>query len=192
VRDEYRRLFATCEVAPRHAVEIDSVVKRIVAHKDRYTAAGHPLGVPWWFVGITHMLEGSGNFKTHLHNGDPLTARTKQVPAGRPLPPAKPPFTWVQSARDALELEGFGGAADWSISHALHRFEKFNGFGYRSRHINSPYLWSMSQHYTRGKFVGDGVFDPNAVSLQCGAGVLLRVLVDSGQVKPLSAVAGAA
>ncbi|MDQ3815011.1 MAG: hypothetical protein M3347_13810, partial [Armatimonadota bacterium] len=33
-------------------------------------------------------------------------------------------------------------------------------------------------HYTKGKFVADGVFDPNAVSKQCGAAVLLRRMID--------------
>ncbi len=46
--------------------------------------------------------------------------------------------------------------------------------GYRRKGIHSPYLWSFSNHYTKGKFTNDGVFDSNAVSKQCGAAVLLR------------------
>ena len=44
-------------------------------------------------------------------------------------------------------------------------------------------------HYTRGKFSSDGHFDSTLVSQQCGAGVLLRALVDGGQVIPASTTA---
>ena len=50
------------------------------------------------------------------------------------------------------------------------------GFGYRSRDVATPYLWSYSQHYTKGRFVADHVFNPNAVSKQAGAAVLLKAL----------------
>jgi lysozyme family protein len=56
----------------------------------------------------------------------------------------------------------------------LFKMEQFNGFGYRVKGINSPYLWSFSNHYSKGKFTRDGFFDPNAVSKQIGAAVLLR------------------
>jgi lysozyme family protein len=186
-RDEYRRLFATAKVRPARVALVTHTVDRLVSHKARYEQAGNRVRVPWWFVAVIHELESSGDFTTHLHNGDPLSHKTVHDPAGRP--PGRPPFTWRASAEDALRLEGFANVSDWSISHALFRLEKFNGLGYRSRGIPSPYLWSFSQHYTRGKFVGDHVFDPNAVSSQCGAAVLLRVLVDEGHVSPMASTA---
>jgi hypothetical protein len=63
----------------------------------------------------------------------------------------------------------------------LFRFEKYNGFGYRRRNIQSPYLWSYCQHYTSGKFIQDGKYDPGAVSKQCGAAVLLSELQHAGE-----------
>ena len=180
LRHEYRRLFRSATVRPERERVVQEIVDSLVAHQRRYERVGQPLGVPWWFVAIIHDLEASRNFHTHLHNGDPLTHRTVHVPAGRP--PGNPPFTWAESARDALTFDGLAHAADWSISHALFRFEAFNGFGYRTRGIKSPYVWSFSQHYRRGKFASDGVFDADLVSQQCGAGVLLRVMVDQGHV----------
>jgi hypothetical protein len=38
----------------------------------------------------------------------------------------------------------------------LYRFEANNGFGYRKRSVATPYLWSYSDHYDKGKFVADG------------------------------------
>lgn len=192
LRDDYRRLFQTARVRPERKALVGQVVESLVAHRDRYESVGHPIGVPWWFVAVIHDLEGSRNFHTHLHNGDPLTHKTVHVPKNRP--PGNPPFTFEESARDALTLEGFAHVADWSISRALFRLERFNGFGYRAAtiHIPTPYLWSFSQHYTRGKFSSDGHFDPNLVSRQCGAGVLLRVMVDRGVVTPAAATAAVA
>lgn len=193
LRDEYRSLFSSAKVRSARKAEVDQTVARMLAHRDRYKDAGKPVAVPWWAVAITNELEGSGSFRAHLHNGDPLTKRTVHVPAGRPLT-GHPPFAWEVSARDALTLEGWAHQQDWSISHALFRFEKFNGFGYRTlaHPIPSPYLWSFSQHYSRGKFDSDGHFSSTLVSAQCGAAVLLRVLVDDGHVTPSSTSAAGA
>jgi len=182
LRREYRRLFAGAEVRPERKALVNQVVDSLVAHKSRYKRAGTPIGVPWWFVAIIHDLEASRNFHAHLHNGDPLSHKTVHVPAGRP--PGNPPFTWAESATDALTFDGLANVGGWSIGRALYRFERFNGFGYRKPSINihSPYLWSFSQHYKRGKFASDGVFDPSLVSQQCGAGVLLLTMIDEGHV----------
>ena len=63
--------------------------------------AGTP--IPWYVIGFIHKMESDMNFGTHLHNGDPLTARTVHVPTGRPVN-GNPPFTWEDSAADALQL----------------------------------------------------------------------------------------
>jgi lysozyme family protein len=177
LKSEYQHLWNTCKVRPQRRSAANEIADRIVRSRRRYEAAGKTHGVPWYVVGIIHQLEGSGNFKTHLHNGDPLTARTVRVPAGRPRS-GHPPFTWEFSASDALVHDGLNRWTDWSIPGTLFVFERFNGFGYRSPSIaiNSPYLWSFSNHYTKGKFTGDGHYDPGTVSAQCGAGVLLLEL----------------
>jgi lysozyme family protein/peptidoglycan hydrolase-like protein with peptidoglycan-binding domain len=179
---EYVRLWSSCAVPPRRTAAVDALVDRIAQSKRRYAKAGRPAGVPWHVVGIIHTLESSGNFATHLHNGDPLTARTVHHPAGRPAA-GRPPFTWEASAADALTLQGLDRWKDWSPAGTLYVFERYNGFGYRPRGIPSPYLWSFSTHYTQGKFVADGRFSATAVSEQCGAGVLLRRMAERGLVR---------
>jgi lysozyme family protein len=176
LRPEYERLFNSCVIKPSKFTEIDAIANGIIANKDRYEAIGKPLNIPWYFIGITHNMECGLSFKKHLHNGDPLTAKTKQVPKGRPL--GTPPFTFEESAKDALLLEKLDQVTDWSIPGVLFVFEKFNGFGYRKKSINipSPYLWSYSNHYTKGKFSADGKYDPNLVSKQAGTATILRRL----------------
>jgi peptidoglycan hydrolase-like protein with peptidoglycan-binding domain len=46
--------------------------------------------------------------------------------------------------------------------------EKWNGMGPRNRGIFTGYLWSGTNHYTRGKYVSDGVWDANVVDKQLG------------------------
>lgn len=157
--------------------------RAIVDEKTRYMSVQTATGVPWWWVGIVHTLEGNRNFATHLHNGDSLKARTVRKPYNRPAT-GTAPFTWQVSAEDALRLKGLHEEHDWSIPKALWNFERYNGFGYTRLGVNSPYVWSYTNLYTRGKYVSDGKYDATAVSQQCGAAAILRTLIDLGAVVP--------
>jgi lysozyme family protein len=182
LRTEYTRLFETMEIDPRYSESTSWHLAMLRKSKSRYENVGQQVGVPWYFIAATHALEASFNFRAHLHNGDfPLTSRTRQVPAGRPtkwLPPAD----WESSAKDALRLLGYVGQKDWSLERTLYRLEAYNGLGYRSRRVATPYLWCYSNHYKGGKFVADGKWNPNARSKQCGAAVMLKMLKDAGEI----------
>lgn len=177
---EYLDYFSSCVIRPKHQATVDWYSAKIEKGKERYSRLGDRLnGIPWYFIGILHGLEASFSFETHLHNGDSLEQRTVHVPKGRPKN-GKPPFSWEESAEDALVMKGYHQQTDWSLPRLLYRFERYNGFGYRPRHVPTPYLWSFSTHYTKGKYTSDGHFDPNAVSHQCGAAVSLKDLKDKG------------
>lgn len=180
LREEYAALFRSCTIVPQSTRAVERGVERLLAHQQRYERVAQPLGVPWQFVAVVHALESAQDFRSHLHNGDPLSARTRRVPAGRPL--GEPPFEWEVSAIDALRLRNLHRVRDWSLPSLLYRLEAYNGFGYRLHHpeVLSPYLWSGSNHYVRGKYVRDGVWDANAVSTQTGGAVLLRRLAELG------------
>jgi hypothetical protein len=79
---------------------------------------------------------------------------------------------------------------DWSDEGVAFQLEKYNGFGYRKVRINSPYLWSGSNHYTRGKYVSDGKWDSSHVSKQAGAMLLYVQLRDLESSEPVSPEAG--
>lgn len=176
LRDEYRALFLTAELRPDRAAMAQWHGAALRRARPRYEAVAARVDVPWYFIGTIHALEASFNFRAHLHNGDfPLSTRTRQVPAGRPLR-WLPPSDWESSAIDAMRLMGFAGQSDWSLERTLHRLEAYNGFGYRRLGVPTPYLWSFSGHYDRGKFVADGRFSSTARSQQCGAAVMLKLL----------------
>lgn len=180
---EYQTLFDTCEIRPQRQAAVEKLVGLIVQNKERYRSAGTPLGIPWFFIGAIHNMESSLKFNRHLHNGDPLTARTVHVPKGRPVA-GDPPFTWEESATDALKFEGLDKVKNWTMPGILFQCEKYNGFGYRTKHLEvlTPYLWSFSNLYSKGKFTADGKFDPEATSQQCGAAVILRRLSETGVI----------
>jgi len=172
----YAAQYAGCVIRPEHAAEVKAEAARIVVNQKRYQAvAANFTGMPWWVVGILHSMECGLDFRTHLHNGDPLTARTVEEPAGRPKV-GHPPFTWEESAIDALEYDELNLVTDWSPGGALVAFEGYNGTGYRRRGVPSPYLWSFTDQYRCGKYVEDGRYDAQAVSKQCGCAALLREL----------------
>jgi lysozyme family protein len=198
ISGEYWQLFLECSVDPKKYGLVKATVSTIVGNRPRYTKVVAGLGtVPWWFLALIHAMESSLSFGGHLHNGDKLTGRTIHVPAARPIgnPRAKPnespsaanPYTWEESAEDSLRLKGLDKWTDWSLRAALFKLEQYNGWGYRMYHpdVLSPYLWSWTNKYTKGKYAADGKFDANLVSAQPGAAALLRVMVDSGLVMPI-------
>jgi lysozyme family protein len=180
--DDYAAMFKAATLRPENAEAANWHLTMMRQSRERYEAAGKRTGVPWYFIAATHGLEASFNFRAHFHNGDfPLTRRTRQVPAGRPLV-WLPPSSWEDSTVDALKLMGFAGADDWSLPRTLYRLEAYNGFGYRRIGRATPYLWSFSNLYERGKYVADGTFNANARSQQCGAALMLKLLSDAGDI----------
>lgn len=181
VRGEYRRRFDQMQIRPDWLEEAKSEAAFIFANKARYEEVGEQLGIPYFVVGLVHRLEGDASFQTHLHNGDPLTARTHNKPAGRPVD-GQPPFTWEDSAVDALTYEHFDNQSDWSLEAICYRLEGYNGWGTRAHGTNTPYLWSGSNNYCDaddacGKYVADGKWSSAAVSKQCGAMPVLKCLM---------------
>lgn len=149
------------------------VAKRLAATKARYQAVEAKTGVPWPFIAVTHERESSQNWQKSLAQGDPIDRPSIHVPAGRP------PGTWEAVAIDALMNCGPYAARnkDWSIGGLLTLLERYNGIGYANRGLPSPYLWSGTDQYRSGKYVADGVFDPNAVDKQLGCAGLILAMV---------------
>jgi lysozyme family protein len=171
----YERMYIAASTKPEFSDAVDWTRNLAMRHKDRYLAVSAETGVPWEVIAVIHNLECAGNFNKHLHNGDPLSRRTTSVPSGRPMK-WDPPGTWEESASDALRYDNLH-RVDWSsLDRALYAIERYNGLGYRTRGVASPYLWSGTQFHTSGKFVRDGVYDANAVSNQVGAVPLLKAL----------------
>lgn len=187
LQKEYEDIYTRMEIRLDKLPIIENNVDKILQYKSRYQAVGEPLQIPWFFIGIIHSLESGRNFSRHLHNGDPLTRRTTHVPSGRPKI-GNPPFSWEESAIDALKYHSLNRVSEWSLERILYEFERYNGWGYRlyHTHVYSPYLWSYSNQYIKGKYIADGTWSETAVSQQIGAVVLLRRLEERNEIPPFS------
>jgi len=173
---EYESLWSSMQVTEVQQARAQAARVCAAGAKTRYKAVEARTGVPWFVVGCLHMRESTGDFSTYLGNGQPLDRRTTIVPKGRgPWP------NFEEGAYDALvTVERLNEIEDWGPAHVAYAMEKFNGFGYRnpSRNIPSPYLWGGTNVQKRGKFVRDGVYDPNTMDPQIGGMAVLRQIME--------------
>lgn len=176
---DYAQTYKDAVILPSASVrvELDYLFRVAVTHKEIYEDVQKITRIPWAVVACLHVRESSQNFTKHLHNGDPLKARTVHVPAGRPNG-GRPPFTWQESAVDALG--SVWRPQGWFLSTALEFCERYNGLGYAKKGIMSPYVWAWTSAYSKGLFVADGQFDPNAVSRQAGCAAIFKIFQARG------------
>lgn len=160
--------------------EIQFPAIQILNRRGRYAVFETDLGVPWYIIGCIHYRESSFNFKTWLCNGDHLFdsdgkgMQTIHVPGG--LGPVQ---SWEEGAKLSFKHVGWNSEHKWDIVNALIACEKYNGLGYRILRANngcSPYLWSMTNYYTSGKFGSDGKFDSKLIDKQAGIAAILWYL----------------
>ena len=167
----------SAQVRKEKAHYVGTIAAQIQRNRGRYEAVSEKTGVPWRVIACLHNMECSLSFKLGLYCGDPLTARTRNVPRGLPKT-GTPPFAWEPTAVDALRFDRLD-RANWATMPAtLQTIEGYNGTGYQRHHQDTPtpYLWSWTTVYRRGKYVADGRWDALAVSQQCGVAPILIAL----------------
>jgi len=159
-----------CHITPALLPTLTKTAQRLVDAKNHYQAVSAVTGVPWPVIAVIHERESSQSWLASLAQGDPWNKVSTHVPKGRG------PFkSWEEAAIDALKVAPPKAATwkDWSIGGALTLLEQYNGLGYFKRGVPSPYVWASTDQYQRGKYIRDGVFDPNAVDKQLGCAALL-------------------
>lgn len=174
---EYQKLWDTMRII-RDAAELHRVSEKIKKYQDVYKKAVEGTKIPWQFIAVIHLREAGesdiGKWKGVLHNGEKIVGtgrKTTLVPKGR-----GPFATWEAAVKDAIRIKGFDKIVDWPIARVLWALEPYNGYGYRNKGLRSPYLWASTNHQQPGKYVSDGVFNPNVVDSQIGCAALLKFL----------------
>lgn len=177
-RAAYEKNWANLKIRSGRVTEVTRAVNKILAGKPRYLEVERQTSVPWWFTALCHGRESNYNFSTYLGNGQRLDRKTTIVPIGH-----GPFATFEDGARYALKYQGLTGMKDWSIARVSYRLEAFNGFGYHSHGVNSPYLYGGSTCYgppeaKPGKYVKDHDFVAGVVDTQLGTLVILKKLME--------------
>jgi len=156
--------------------KVKQKVDKIFLNRSRYKSISFkfPNPIQWYHIALLHELECTQNFNCYLGNGQRWDKRTTIVPKNRG------PFkSFEEGAIDAIKYDKLNEIIDWSSGNTLYILEGFNGYGYALyRNINSPYLWSGSNHYTSGKYIADSVYSSKAVSTQIGIALLYKEVLN--------------
>lgn len=159
-----------------------SVARKLVAAEakaryegiaDRIAKMGH--NIPWWVIAVIHDREclkqrdGSLSWSCNIAQGSPFSVRSKIIPRNGPF------RSFEDAAVDALVVQAPRAAlnTDWSAGGVMTILERYNGLGYAKKGRPSPYIWSGTDQYVKGKYVRDGVYDPNVVDAQLGVAIVL-------------------
>lgn len=126
--------------------------------KERYEKVSVKTGVPPELIAAIHWREGSGDFSTYLHNGDPLGKKTTHVPKGILF------SNWEDAAIDAINMKkkvrdnvGLTSSSK-DIPKMMAFAEFYNGIGYLNHSVNSVYVFSGTNIPLEGKYYSDGKF----------------------------------
>ena len=164
-----------------------SAFKKIFdANRARYEAVSAQTGVPAELIAALHFRESSGNFNTYLHQGDPLGKPPVHWPTNIPTF-----YKWEDAAVHALNQKsklkkdlGMTEKTTDLASMATYA-ESYNGLGYNNRGVVSPYVYSGTDEYKKGKYVADGKFDANFVDKQVGVIALIKSVSAEAQKSTL-------
>ena len=151
--------------------ELAQIKKIFEENKDKYEKVAEATGVPAELICAIHYREGSCNFSTYLHNGDPLGQTTTHVPAGLYFE------DWTDAAIDAINSQNPEIIKDGDFDSCMEYAERYNGLGYRNKGLASPYVWAGTTNYTGGMYVADGQFDANARDKRVGVAVMMKYLM---------------
>lgn len=176
---DYFCMYKSCVLTDDQAAlaQLTAIVEKSIQNQEIYTKVQLASKIPWVVIAAIHFRESSQRFDCHLHNGDPLTARTVHWPSGRPRA-GEPPFTWWDSAIDALSSAW--RPTSWSIGASLQFTERYNGLGYQKAGINSPYVWDQTNQYSGGLFVADGQIDREKRENRPGCAAIFKMFESQG------------
>jgi lysozyme family protein len=164
--------WAAMHVSASRAPVVDEVAARLVeaTAKASYQTVEAVTDVPWYVTAVIHEREASQSWTASLAQGDPWNKVSIHVPKG-----IGPFGSWAEAAEYTFKecAPRLAQWQNWTIGGLLTALEEYNGLGYAARGLPSPYVWACTDQYSRGKYVADGHYDPNAIDMQIGCGALL-------------------
>lgn len=163
--------------------ELDGFEALWMEHQGRYEAVAAKTGVPAKLIASLHWRESNGNFKTYLHQGDPLGKKAVHVPKNIPIfdkweEAAIHALNMKKNVRDMVKMD-----ENTTDPAALATYaEYYNGLGYHKRGKPSAYVWAGTDQYSAGKFVADGKYSSKTRDRQAGV-MSLMATADAADAK---------
>lgn len=157
--------------------------KRAISHKVEYQAISETIKnqtgkfVPWWFIPLVHEREcvrGVDNWTCNIGQGTPFNQKSH-------IKPYNGPFSSFRAAAVAALVNEAPHAANntnWSGGGVMTISEQYNGTGYARKGLPSPYVWSGTNQYVKGKYVADGKFNAEKVDTQLGVAISLKAMME--------------
>jgi lysozyme family protein len=173
LKPEYEQLLSISTInEARHAGCVRDA-QRILDLKGQYLEVNAQTGIPAvWMMAVGEREAGNLIMQRYFGNGQSLKRATTEVPRGQG------PFdSWVAGTLSALRLLKIDRVKDWTWPLMLYEGEAWNGFGPRIHGLHTGYLWAGTNIYSRGKYVSDGVWNPDAIDSQLGTVALMKTLV---------------
>lgn len=140
-------------------------------NSEKYKNVEEATGIPAELVAAIHWRECTGDFSKYLHNGELLGYTTTKTPKGLYFE------DWTEAAIHAMKSHKPEMIEKDNIESWYEFAENYNGWGYRNMGLESPYIWSGTEKYVSGKFVGDGVYESSYKDDQLGVAVMLKELL---------------
>lgn len=145
-------------------------------NRARYEAVGKTANVPAALVAALHWRESTGDFGTYLHQGDPLGKKARNEPKDIPVF-----HKWEEAAVHALTMPDKAKVRDdvnldtnTRDGATLATYSEFyNGLGYDRKKRASPYVYSGTDAYSKGKYVAGGKYSAGTTDRQLGVLVMV-------------------
>lgn len=180
---ENTKRWSRMKIKPSFWSAAQKFAKRALAHKEEYQAIADTIKnkynkhVPWWFIPLVHEREcirGVDNWTCNIAQGDPFNRKSRHVPYNGPF------SSFREAAIAALVNEAPHAASNtnWSGGGAMTIAEAYNGMGYAKKNTSSPYVWSGTSEYIKGKYVADHKYNPNFVDTQLGVAISLKAMME--------------
>ena len=170
LRAENASLLSSAHILPSVRPTAISVAKKLISFRSRYETIERLTTVKVTPCACIHERECGADFRCALCNGEKIIGtgrKTTLVPRGH-----GPYETFEEGAQDAFHIDGLDKIAaitdGWTFERAIYEWETFNGFGARGHGRHTGYNWAGTNIYDGGKYVADGVWNPNTWDTQLG------------------------
>lgn len=196
LKQENATLLASAHILPSVLPTALNVAKRLMQSRSRYETIQQLTTVKVVPCACIHERECDADFRCALCNGERIIGtdrKTTLVPRGY-----GPWATFEAGAQTAFAIDGLDKVAalpeGWTFERAVYEWEIYNGIGPRSHGRHTGYNWAGTNIYNGGKYVSDGVWNPNAWDTQLGcvtvALAITQIAPDLALPRMLPVVAG--